>query len=143
MLQSFNSYNVEQSINEMMNHSMMKQLTEVAQAIFDKKGFNILVLDVKNICTMTDYFVIAEGTVDRHVRALSSAIIDQLAEHGIHPLHVEGRQEGDWIVIDYCDFVVHLFTPDLREKYALEEVWHKGKIVDVQIVTQKIEQKIS
>jgi ribosome-associated protein len=121
-----------------MLDSNLKKLNDIAQAIYDKKGFNILVLDVRSICTMTDYFIIAEGTVDRHVKALSQTISDELAQQGQHPLHVEGQQEGDWVVLDYGDFVIHLFTPDLREKYALEELWRKGKVVDVQITTSPL-----
>jgi ribosome-associated protein len=121
-----------------MSNSNLKKLNDIAQAIYDKKGFNILVLDVRSICSMTDYFVIAEGTVDRHVKALSQAITDELAKQGQHPLYVEGQQEGDWIVLDYGDFVIHLFIPDLREKYALEELWQKGQIVDVQIKTSPV-----
>lgn len=114
-----------------------KILNQIAQAIYDKKGFNILVLDVSAICTMTDYFVIAEGTVDRHVKALSQTIVHELSSYGQYPMHIEGEQEGDWVVLDFCDFVIHLFTPDMRQKYSLEEVWHQGKIVDVQIVMAK------
>ncbi len=110
-----------------------KQLDLIAQAIFDKKGFNILALDVRGISTMTDYFLIAEGTVDRHVQALGRAIIDKLEEHGVKPIHVEGMQSGNWIVIDYIDIVIHLFMEDLREKYALEELWKESKIVDLHI----------
>lgn len=121
----------------MNNDSVVENLTRVAQAIYDKKGFNILVLDVRSISSMTDYFIIAEGTVDRHVRALSQTIVDELALQGLQPLHVEGQQEGDWIVIDYSDFVIHLFIPDLREKYALEVLWKKGRIVDVKIKTDR------
>lgn len=123
--------------------TLMKKLTDkqildrVAQAIFDKKGFNILVLDVRGISTMTDYFVIAEGTVDRHVIALYFAIKDSLDEVGITPYHVEGQHDGDWIVMDYTDFVIHLFIPDIREKYALEKLWKESKIVDVNIVTER------
>lgn len=125
----------------MNNHSILKDLNRVAQAIYDKKGFNILVLDVHDICTMTDYFVIAEGTVDRHVKALSHAIVDELAQYKLDPLHIEGQQEGDWVVLDYSDFVIHLFIPELREKYALEELWQEGEIVDVKIDTSKPEFK--
>lgn len=125
----------------MMKNSDLKVLTEVAQAIYDKKGFNILVLDVREICTMTDYFIIAEGTVDRHVRAISLSIGDQLAKHGHRPYHVEGEQDGDWVVMDYTDFVVHLFIPDLREKYALEDLWKNARIVDVKIDTSRPELK--
>lgn len=121
---------------------MLKELTRIAQAVYDKKGFNILILDVRKISTMTDYFIIAEGTVDRHVKALSQTIIDELSLHGGRtPLHVEGQQEGDWVVLDYADFVIHLFIPELREKYALEELWRKGQVVDVKIDTAKPELK--
>jgi ribosome-associated protein len=124
-----------------MNHSILKDLNRIAQVIYDKKGLNILVLDVHGICTMTDFFIIAEGTVDRHVKALSQAIIDEFAQRGQEPLHAEGQQEGDWIVLDYGDFVIHLFIPELREKYALEELWNEGEIVDVKIDTAKPEFK--
>jgi ribosome-associated protein len=117
-------------------------LSSVAQAIFDKKGFNILVLDVRGICTMTDYFLIAEGTVDRHVKALSGAVKDLLAEKGIPLFHVDGEQEAEWVVLDCSDFVVHLFVPEWREKYALEELWHAGKVVDVTIDTHNVGSKL-
>lgn len=116
---------------------MHKDLNPIAQAIYDKKGFNILVLDVRNVSTMTDYFIIAEGNVDRHVQALSHTIVDELAKHKRHPLHAEGQQEGDWVVLDYGEIVIHLFIPELREKYALEELWHEGRVVDVKLATGK------
>ena len=118
-----------------MSDALNKQLNEIAQTIFDKKGFNILVLDVRGICTMTDYFIIAEGNVDRHVKALGGAVMDLLTSRGIEPLHMEGQQSSDWVVIDYGDFVVHFFIPELREKYALEELWSEGKVVDVHLTT--------
>lgn len=114
-------------------------LNVIAQSIFDKKGFNILVLDVRGISTMTDYFVIAEGTVDRHVRSISREVSETLSELGFKPLHVEGEKDGEWVVIDFGEVIIHLFIPDMREKYALEEVWHNGKIVDVTIVVPKKE----
>lgn len=120
-----------------MDQSIFDTLGRIAQAIYDKKGFNILVLDVRDICTMTDFFIIAEGTVDRHVKALSQTIYDELAPDRHYPLHVEGQQEGDWVVLDYADFVIHLFIPELREKYALEDLWKRGKVVDVKINTGK------
>jgi ribosome-associated protein len=110
-----------------------KTLTFLAQTIFDKKGFNILVLDVQSVNTMTDYLVIAEGNVDRHVKAIAQAVIDGMEQLG-HPLcNSEGSQAADWIVLDFGDVMVHLFIPELRERYALEELWNDGKIVDVEI----------
>lgn len=120
-----------------MSQSANPLLNTIAQAIYDKKGFNILALDVQGICTMTDHFIIAEGTVDRHVKALANTIIDRLEEYKMSPLHVEGMQEGEWIVLDYSDFVIHLFIPELRDKYALEQVWKEGRIVDLEIKLAK------
>ena len=121
-----------------MKNSSLKQLDVIAQAIFDKKGFNILALDVRGISTMTDFFVIAEGTVDRHLKAISQSIVHALVDDsGDRPLHMEGEQSGDWVVIDYSNIVVHLFIPDIREKYAIETLWKEGKVVDVDIVVEK------
>lgn len=116
-----------------MKKQISDVLSAVAQAIYDKKGFNILVLDVKGISSITDYFIVAEGSVDRHVKALSQNIQDRLATIGQKPMHIDGEQEGDWVVLDYSDFVIHLFIPELRERYAIEHLWKEAKIVDVPV----------
>ena len=106
-------------------------LQEICQNIFDKKGFNIVTLDVKGVSSMTDYFVVAEGTVERHVKALANIVMELFREKNRKPVHTEGEKEGDWIVLDYGDVIIHLFIPDLREKYALEQVWKEGKVVEL------------
>lgn len=111
----------------------MRILDLIAQIIYDRKGFNILVLDVKEVSTLTDFFIIAEGNIDKHTTAIAKAIIEKLKEEGLSPVHSEGLQQGDWIVIDYLEIVIHLFTPGMREKYRLEELWQEGKIIDVKI----------
>lgn len=108
-------------------------LQAICQLIFDKKGFNILTLDVRGVSTMTDYFIIAEGNVDRHVQALSYAVVQLLKEHNIKPSHIDGGAVGDWIVLDCSDIVIHFFTPEMREKYTLEQVWKEGKVVSLPI----------
>ncbi len=116
-----------------------KDLDLIAQTIFDKKGSNIFVLDVRGLTSMTDFFVLAEGNVDRHVKAIGDAVLDSMAKSGCEALRVEGKQFADWMVIDFGDIFVHLFTPGVREKYGLESVWSKGKIVDVSIdISKKI-----
>ncbi len=112
---------------------MDKLLNLIAQILYDKKGFNILALDVKDISTLTNFFIIAEGNVDKHVSALAKAVIGILKQEGHYPIHVEGLASGDWIVIDYLEIVVHLFMPGMRQKYQLEELWHEGNIVDLEI----------
>jgi len=108
-------------------------LDQIAQAIFDKKGTNILALDLRDISTITDYLIIAEGSVDRHIIAIAHNVEKSLAEAGVKPVRVEGMSEGDWVVLDYLDVMVHLFTPGLRERYQLEQLWKEGKIVDLNI----------
>ncbi|MEI8124707.1 MAG: ribosome silencing factor [Parachlamydiaceae bacterium] len=110
------------------------KLNLLSQTIFDKKGVNILALDVRNISTMADYFLIAEGSVGRHVKAIAQAIKQKMNEDGVSLLRGDGEKDGEWVVLDYGDIVIHLLTPDMREKYALEELWNKSKIVDVDII---------
>lgn len=116
---------------------MKKQPTEIlnliAQIIYDKKGINIFALDVREISSITDYVVIAEGNVDRHVSSIARAIMDGLREEGERSLHVEGLQTGDWVVLDFIGVMVHLFMPGLRERYSLEKLWEESKIVDLKI----------
>ena len=113
-------------------------LHRIAQVIYDKKGSNILGLDVRGVSNLTDYVIIAEGNVDRHVIGMMHAIVDDLETVGIRPVHIEGAKTGDWVVIDFFDVMVHLFMPGLRDKYHLEELWKEGEIVDLHINTAKV-----
>ena len=116
-----------------MSKTAITTLNDIAQTIYDNKGFNIIALDVRGISTMTDFYLIAEGNIDRHVKSLSQAIQYKMSELNQTLLHAEGLQTPDWVVMDYSDIVVHLFIPDLREKYALEQLWKEAKIVDLHI----------
>jgi ribosome-associated protein len=116
-----------------MKNNNLELLNAIAQTLYDKKAFNMLALDVHNVSTLTSYFLIAEGNVDRHVVALSKAVQETMKELGHRPIHVEGKQEGDWIVLDYMNIVIHLFTHEMREKYQLESLWQQGDVVDLQI----------
>lgn len=117
----------------MIPPSISRCLNRIAQTIFDRKGFNILILDVRGVSTMTDYLVLAEGSVPRHAKALADYLVDELRPFYGSPQHVEGVQFADWIVLDYGEIVIHLFIPELREYYGLEKLWQQGKIVDVAI----------
>jgi ribosome-associated protein len=111
----------------------LKRLDEIAQAIYDKKGSTIIAIDVRDVSSLTEFFIIAEGNVERHVAAIARFVIETQKEAGFTPYHVEGLQEGDWVVIDYGHIVLHLFIPDLREKYGLETLWQKGRIIDLKL----------
>lgn len=116
-----------------MKNDPFLELNTIAQTIFDKKGVNILGLDLRRLPTITDFVIIAEGSADRHVKAIASAIERELAKLGEKPLHVEGMKSGEWVVLDYYDIMVHLFAPGFREKYHLEDLWKAGEIVDLSI----------
>jgi ribosome-associated protein len=95
----------------------------------DKKAENILLLDIKDICAFTDYFVIANGTSDRMLESLSKAAEEALKKsHGVN-VRAEGYARDGWILIDAGDVVIHLFSPDQRNYYRLEELWSQGKVL--------------
>lgn len=103
----------------------------ISQILYEKKAMNILALDVQGVSTMTDYMVIAEGNVNKHVSAMARTIIEKMAQKGISPSRVEGVIEGDWAVLDFNEVVVHLFQPGYREKYMLERLFPDSKLVDL------------
>ncbi len=95
-----------------------------AALCLDLKANNVVVLDLDKISDATDYFVIASGTSDTHVRAIAEHVTEELKKHlKVRPHHVEGMQQGRWVLLDYVDFVVHVFHPVLREFYQLERLW--------------------
>jgi ribosome-associated protein len=120
-----------------MKRTPLETLNTIAQVIYDKKGFNILALDVQGLSNVTDYLLLAEGNVDRHISSIAKAIVDELGDDGVKPMHVEGLKIGDWVVLDYVEITVHLFSPGLRERYALEKLWKESKIVDLNIDVSK------
>ena len=90
----------------------------------DKKGFDVKILRLKNISSVCDYFVIVSGEADVHVRAIAKAIEGGLLdEQGVKPFHREGVNEGNWILLDYIDVVIHIFLEPTRQFYALEKLW--------------------
>ncbi len=93
------------------------------EALEAHKAQDLLVLDLRGLCDATDYFVIASGTSDTHVRALAEHVVESLNRKGSRPHHVEGLPAGRWVLLDFVDFVVHVFHPSLRQFYQLERLW--------------------
>jgi ribosome-associated protein len=95
----------------------------------EKKGEDILLLDIHEIASFTDYFVICSGTSDRMLQGLADGVTESMkASHKLAG-HWEGRPEDGWIVIDFGDVIVHLFSPDQRNYYRLEDLWERGRIL--------------
>lgn len=110
----------------------MEKLELIVKTLDDKKGINIKVLEIGDITSIADYFVICEGTSNTHVRALSEEVEFKLREAGIEPRQIEGRASG-WILLDYHDVIVHVFTADQREYYNLEKLWADARITEIDV----------
>ena len=95
----------------------------IAAIASDKKAIDIRVLDVHEIVGYTDFFMICSGNTDRQARAIYEGIYEELKREGVMPRRVEGERQGSWILMDYLDCVVHIFTPDARAYYRLEQLW--------------------
>lgn len=99
-------------------------LAEIARLAEEKKAIEIVELDLREVLGYTDYFLICSGNTTRQTKAIHDGILEGLKrEHGAVPRRVEGASRADWILMDYLDVVVHIFTPQAREYYRLEELW--------------------
>jgi len=108
-----------------------EKVIRASQAALDKKAFDLIAFDLRGISDMADYFLICTGTTDTHVRAIADAIEEALLREGVKMGHKEGYLESTWILLDYGDIVVHIFTNDKRQYYDLERLWGDAPRVDL------------
>lgn len=108
---------------------------EISGLIDDKKGEDIVLLEVKGKCSIADYFIIATGNNDRQVSAIVYHIYDKLSEKGIRVRSIEGQRQGRWIIMDYYDVIVHVFHKDERYYYNLERLWNDARSLKLDIDT--------
>jgi len=99
------------------------QVDRAIAAADSKKAVDLVVLDLRKAAGFTDYFVIASGMNSRQVRAIADAVMETLTADGVKPAHVEGYDRSEWILLDYFDFIVHVFSPETRSFYGLERLW--------------------
>lgn len=107
---------------------------EVARSVecaLERKAHDVVVLDLRGISSATNYFVVASGTSDVQVKAIAEHIVEELKKDDVRPQHVEGTSGGRWVLIDYIDFVVHVFHPEARAFYQLENLWGDAPRWDV------------
>jgi ribosome-associated protein len=100
----------------------------VCKYALDKNGLDIKIIDLRKHSDVADYFVICSGTVDIHVKAIADNIADKLKERGVRVWHKEGYQALNWVLLDYVSVVVHIFRPEVRDRYALEKLWGDAPI---------------
>jgi len=98
----------------------------VALALDDMKAVNVRVLDVRGLTDIADTMIIASGNSDRHVRSISDRVVEKAKAAGFRPLGTEGARDGEWVLVDLQDVVVHVMLPRVREFYGLERLWDNG-----------------
>ena len=108
-----------------------ERIRRTVNAAGEKKALDLTVLDLRGIASFTDFFVIATGTNKRQVQAISDEVVEQLKRSGTRAARVEGYQSAEWILVDYGDFVVHVFDDKARRFYDLERLWREARRVDV------------
>ena len=111
---------------------MDKILNTIYNAIDDKKGGNTRILDISAITTISDYFIVTSGNNYNQVRAIAGNVEEELLKkHGMRPERVEGYNNGEWILLDYIDYVIHVFDREQRLFYDIERIWSDGKEIEV------------
>jgi ribosome-associated protein len=110
---------------------MTPQLRLAVRAAQDRKALDLRVLDLEGSCTFTSYFMICSGTSTRHTQAICDGVVEALKESGCAPTHVEGYSGAEWILVDYLNFIVHIFVERTREFYDLERLWRGAARIDV------------
>ena len=106
------------------------QVERAIRAAEDKKAIELVVLDLRKAAGFTDFFVICSGTNPRQIRAIADATVEALADDGVKPAHVEGYDRSEWILLDYFDFIVHIFAPETRLFYGLERLWGSAERIE-------------
>jgi ribosome-associated protein len=107
------------------------QVDRALKAADGKQAVDLLVLDLRKAAGFTDFFVICSGTNSRQVRAIADGVMEALAADGAKPAHIEGYDRSEWVLIDYFDFIVHVFSPDTRLFYGLERLWGSAERIEV------------
>lgn len=118
-------------IPEEIDLQIFEDVKLAASAADDKKAKELVVLRLAYITSFTDYFIICSGSSVRQVQAIVDAVAEQLKRRGVRPMHTEGYATGEWILMDYGTFVVHVFTESSRRFYDLERLWRDAERVEV------------
>jgi len=95
----------------------------VVAAALDRKAIDVRVLRLETVCDFTDYFIICSGSSSRQVEAIADSVSGSLRDRRVKPLHIEGKRRARWVLMDYGDFIVHIFDLEQRKRYRLEDMW--------------------
>ena len=111
----------------------MERVQRIAQALYDKKASNIVALDISEITSLGDYFIICSCTSSTQLRACTDEVEEKMSEIGINAVHKEGYNGGTWILMDYNDIIVHIMIEETRDFYSLEKLWADAKELELEL----------
>ena len=114
---------------------MPAQIERAVHAAEDKQAIELVVLDLRKAAGFTDFFVICSGSNPRQIRAIADAVMESLARENVKPAHMEGYDRSEWILLDYFDFIVHIFAPETRLFYGLERLWGSAERIELPAAT--------
>ena len=114
-----------------MNQELLSVVKKAVEALRDKKAEDVTVIDITGVSSVADYFIIANGTNTNQLAAMKDAVDEALYADGIHAKQIEGNANSTWIMMDYQDIIVHLFSREDRLFYDLERIWRDGKVIEV------------
>ena len=113
-------------------YSSLELAQRAAGILLDRKANDVVLLSLAGVSDMTDYFLIASGTSDTHVRSLGNSVLEEMKKESRQMAHhVEGLSQGRWVLLDYVDFVVHVFHPTLRNFYQIERLWADADVIPI------------
>lgn len=107
-----------------------EKINIILKACDDKKGYNFSIINISEISSVCDYYILCSGNNDRQTVAISDEIDDKMSKAGYELYHLEGAREGRWVLMDYDDIIVHIFHKDERDVYDLETLWNQGVFID-------------
>ncbi|MGH9397194.1 MAG: ribosome silencing factor [Terriglobia bacterium] len=110
---------------------MTLELHEAVCAAQERKAFDVRLLDLKEVSSFTDFFLICTGTSTRHTQSICDGVVEQLKKSGLTPVHIEGYPQAEWVLVDYLNFVVHIFVERARVFYDLERLWKSARRVEI------------
>ncbi len=114
----------------MINAESRKKASIACKAIEEKKGIDLKVIEIAEISTLADYFIISSGSNENQVQAIIDSVDEQMSKAGYEPRHTEGKSPTEWMLLDYGDVVVHIFNEEGRSYYDLEHIWRDGTQID-------------
>ena len=119
------------SVSSVTTRESAQRVQRAGQLCLDMKANDVVLLNLRGVTDMTDYFVIASGTSDTHVRSIGQHVVEEMKKAGLTVHHTEGLQQGRWVLLDFFDFVVHIFHPTLRSFYQIERLWSDAEVVSL------------